>query len=87
MTKGCTGCHSIQGIAETGHVGPVLTFVADVAGERVEGLSASAYIAQSLASPQAFYVRGFGPTVAQMPDLDLSDDEIEALVDFLLEER
>jgi mono/diheme cytochrome c family protein len=88
LTKGCTGCHSIQGLATTGQIGPDLTFVGEAAGERVAGLSAEDYIAQSLATPQAFIVPGFEATTAgAMPDLNLSEAEIAALVDFLLEER
>ncbi|MGH8924176.1 MAG: c-type cytochrome [Acidimicrobiia bacterium] len=87
LSKGCTGCHSIQGLATTGQIGPDLRSVGETAGERVEGLSAEEYIAQSLSTPAAFYVPGFGPTIAEMPDLNLTDTEIDALVDFLLEER
>lgn len=88
LTKGCTGCHSIQGLATTGQIGPDLTSVGEVAGERVEGLSAEEYIAQSLATPQAFIVPGFEATTAgAMPDLNLTETEIAALVDFLLGER
>ena len=88
LSTGCTGCHSIQGVATTGQVGPDLTSVSQVAGERVEGLSAREYLAQSLAEPQAFVVPGYEATTAgAMPDFDLTDDEISALVDFLLEEH
>ena len=88
LSKGCTGCHSIQGVATTGQVGPDLTSVSQVAGARVPGLSATEYIAQSLAEPQAFVVPGYEATTAgAMPDFNLTEDEISALVDFLLEEH
>jgi cytochrome c oxidase subunit 2 len=88
LSKGCTGCHSIQGVATTGQVGPDLTSVGRVAGARVEGLSAAEYLAQSLAEPQAFIVPGYEVTTAgSMPDFNLTEDEISALVDFLLEEH
>ncbi|HEX5722616.1 MAG TPA: c-type cytochrome [Acidimicrobiia bacterium] len=88
LSKGCTGCHSIQGLATTGQIGPDLTSVGEVAGERVQGLSAEEYLSQSLATPQAFIVPGFEATTAgSMPDFDLTDGEVRALVDFLLEER
>jgi cytochrome c oxidase subunit 2 len=88
LSKGCTGCHSIQGVATTGRVGPDLTSVGRVAGARVEGLSAREYIAQSLAEPQAFVVPGYEATTAgAMPDFKLTEEEISALVDFLLEEH
>jgi hypothetical protein len=88
LTKGCTGCHSIQGLATTGQIGPDLTSIGEIAGDRVEGLSAEEYIAQSLATPEAFIVPGFGAdTAGAMPDLNLTEGEIAALVEFLMEER
>jgi mono/diheme cytochrome c family protein len=39
MGKGCGGCHTIIGVSEGG-IGPDLTFVGDVAGDRVKGLTA-----------------------------------------------
>ncbi|HEX9762151.1 MAG TPA: hypothetical protein VGA97_03530, partial [Acidimicrobiia bacterium] len=63
-------------------IGPDLTRVEAVAGSRVDGLSAEEYIRQSLREPQAFVVSGFGP---QMPTLSLSDAEVEALVELLVE--
>lgn len=64
-----------------GNVGPDLTAVATVAGSRVPGLAAADYLRQSIREPRAFVVSGFSP---QMPTLGLSDDEIEAVVTFLL---
>ena len=88
LSKGCTGCHSIQGLATSGQIGPDLTMVGKVAGDRVQGLTAKEYLSQSLASPQAFIVPGFEATTAgSMPDFELTEDEIGALVDFLLEDR
>ena len=88
LSKGCTGCHSIQGLATTGRIGPDLTSVGQVAGQRVVGMSAEAYLAQSLATPQAFVVPGYETTTAgAMPDFNLTEGEIAALIDFLLEER
>jgi hypothetical protein len=75
-------------LATTAQIGPDLTMVHRIAGERVEGLSAAEYIAQSLATPQAFIVPGYEATTAgSMPDFDLTENEIAALVEFLLEER
>ena len=88
LSKGCTGCHSIQGLATSGQIGPDLTMVGKVAGDRVQGLTAKEYLSQSLSTPQAFIVPGFEATTAgSMPDFELTEDEIGALVDFLLEDR
>ncbi len=82
-TKGCIGCHTLAGIAGTQmQVGPDLTALASRAGSRVEGLSAEAYVRQSLRTPGAFIVPGY--TQIAMPDLHLSDPEVDALVAFLL---
>jgi cytochrome c551/c552 len=83
LTKGCTGCHSIDGVSETAQIGPNLTGLADRAGDRVEGLSAEEYVHQSVLDPQAFIVDGYGPL---MPTLPLDTEELDALVVFLLDE-
>lgn len=79
--SGCTGCHSLDGVATEARIGPDLTGLASRAGDRVEGLGAPEYVAESIRNPASFIVPGFSP---MMPDLRLSDEEIEALVDFLL---
>ncbi len=62
-------------------VGPDLTAVADRAGTRVAGLDARSYIRQSLREPGAYRVAGYG---AVMPDLGLTDEQIDSLTAFLL---
>ena len=85
QAKGCSGCHSIAGVAESASIGPNLTRLASVAGERVSGLSAEEYVMQSIRDPQAFTVPDFGPDT--MPTLQVSDREVEVLVEFLLATR
>ena len=80
--KGCIGCHMHSAIPSARmQVGPDLTGLAVRAGARVEGLDAVAYVRQSLRDPGAY--RASGSTVV-MPDLHLSDAEVEALTSFLL---
>jgi cytochrome c551/c552 len=80
--KGCIGCHTHAAIPSSHmKVGPELTGLAERAGTRVTGLDARAYIRQSLREPGAFPVPGYS---ARMPDLHLSDAEIESLTAFLL---
>jgi hypothetical protein len=62
-------------------VGPDLTAVADRAATRVTGLDARAYIRQSLREPGAYRVAGYS---ALMPDLRLTDEQIDSLTAFLL---
>lgn len=78
--RGCIACHQGPGL-EGGQIGPDLTAVAAVAGSRVPGFDAAEYLRQSIRAPQAFVVPGFSSI---MPALGLSDDEIEAVVTFLL---
>ena len=85
QAKGCSGCHTIERVAEFASIGPNLTHLSDVADGRVEGMSAVAYVTQSIRQPQVFTVTGFGAGV--MPTFELSDAEVEALVGFLLTER
>jgi len=82
QAKGCSGCHTVAGVAEFASIGPDLTRLNEAAGDRVTGLSATAYVTQSIRQPQAFTVDGFG--VGVMPAFELSDAEVEALVGFLL---
>jgi cytochrome c oxidase subunit 2 len=84
QTRGCVGCHSIQGVSDAASIGPDLTGLSERAGDRVEGLDPSEYVIQSVRSPQAFIVPGYS---AFMPTIELSDDELEVVVDFLLEDR
>ena len=81
-TMGCTGCHMHASFPNARmQVGPDLTAVADRAGTRVSGLDARAYIRQSLREPGAYRVAGYS---AVMPDLRLTDEQIDSLTAFLL---
>jgi mono/diheme cytochrome c family protein len=82
--KGCVTCHRKNAISGAiGEVGPNLTGLAQRAADRKPGMSAQAYVRESLESPSAYVVPGFGGTIG-MPDLGLNDDEIAALSAFLL---
>ncbi len=81
-TKGCIGCHTHASFPNARmQVGPDLTAVADRAATRVTGLDARAYIRQSLREPGAYRVAGYS---ALMPDLALTNEEIDSLTAFLL---
>ena len=80
---GCTVCHSVDPGVEL--VGPNLSGVALVAGERVSGLDAEGYIRESILDPSAYVVEGFPD--GQMLDIyegTLTSDEIDALVAYLM---
>jgi cytochrome c551/c552 len=84
-TKGCVGCHMHASFPNAHmQVGSDLTAVADRAGTRVAGLDARAYIRQSLREPGAYRVAGYS---ALMPDLALTDEQIDSLTSFLLSSK
>lgn len=80
--RGCTACHTIEGISNS-RVGPDLTHIATNAGTRKPPLTAEEYIRESIEEPGAFVAEGYQPL---MPSLagDMTDDELDALVAFLL---
>lgn len=85
FAKGCATCHRMAGISQ-GIGAPDLTLLHEVAGSRRPGVSAEAYVRESLRTPAAFIAPGWtgSGAIAAMPDLQLSDDEIDALTAFLL---
>lgn len=81
---GCSICHSLDS-GETG-VGPSLAGVGLVAASRVESMSAEEYLRSSILEPDEYIVDGFRPgQMLDVYDSRLSDDEIDALVAFLID--
>lgn len=78
---GCITCHSLA--PDRVLVGPSLSGIGTTAGTRVAGVSADAYLRQSITEPDAFVVEGFD--AGRMPAWGevLSDAEVEALVGYL----
>jgi mono/diheme cytochrome c family protein len=81
--KGCTSCHDGPDGASLTDTGPSLADAPSWADERVDGLSAEEYVEQSMRNPSAF-ISPRAMSGVSMPLLQLSDDEIDALVDYLL---
>lgn len=87
-SKGCATCHTTA----TSHAlidgFPPLVDVAQWAADRRPGLSAQQYVAESIRTPDAFespvFAGSVGPT-AGMPQLGLTEAEIDALVVHLLQ--
>lgn len=81
---GCAGCHTFGPAGSTGTIGPSLDDLQSAAGDREPGKSAEEYVRESLTSPDAFLVQGFGNT---MPSFEgrLTDQQIDALVEYLLQ--
>ena len=79
-------CHKV--LSEEGEMGPSLKNVGTVAATRVQGMSASDYIRQSIVNPNAFVPQGFDPDM--MPgDLGekMTAKELEMIVKFLAESK
>jgi mono/diheme cytochrome c family protein len=87
--KGCIGCHSVSaaGLKSEVNAGPELSALAQIAPLRRPGLTADAYIRESIRLPQAFRVPGFSPGSVEMPTLPVDDAELDALVTFLLSDH
>ena len=81
---GCAGCHTFSPAGSNGTIGPNLDDLAAAAGEREPGKSAEEYVRESLTNPEAFLAEGFGNA---MPSYEgrLTDEQIQALVDYLLQ--
>ncbi len=80
---GCTICHSLD--PNQLKAGPSLAGVATRAASRVPGLSAEAYLRQSILEPNAYVVEGYpsGQMPANFKTL-LSDSQVQDIVAFLL---
>lgn len=79
----CAACHSLS--TDTVIVGPSLAGIATQAESRIEGLTASEYLEESILRPDAYRPPGFEN---QQMDTSLAKqltvEEVEALVAFLL---
>ena len=82
QSKGCVGCHNAPGLPGLAEVGPDLSDLRAQAASRRPPLTAAEYVRQSVREP-AFVREGF-VYGTEMPKLDLSDRELDALVAFLL---
>jgi cytochrome c551/c552 len=87
--KGCASCHTGPETAAVAGIGPDLSDAPAWAADRRPGMSAEDYIAESVRAPGAFVSPAFaarGGPVEAMPQLDVSDAELDALVAYLLAE-
>ena len=86
--KGCATCHDGPDSTAQFVEFPSLRNAAEWAGDRRAGMSAADYIAESIRTPSVFispaFVASGGPTTG-MPDLAVTDAEVDALVDHLLQ--
>ena len=81
VEKNCASCHTTSGARS---VGPTWDSLAGSEVELESGrvvVADAAYLAASIRNPQAELVAGFN--VVSMPTLDLTDDEVAALVEYI----
>ena len=79
---GCATCHSLE--ADVTIVGPSLAGIANRAGERVSGLSTEEYLRQSILEPNAFTAEGFSANIMPKWSDELSKEQVDSLIAFLL---
>lgn len=80
--QNCASCHSVNG--NTIIVGPSLAGVASRAGSRIEGLSAAEYIQLSILRPGEYVVEGFPDLMPTTFGTNLSGEELDAIIAYLL---
>jgi cytochrome c2 len=78
----CATCHAL--VPDTVIIGPSLAGIATRAGTRVEGQSAEEYIQNSIRRPDDYVVEGFKDVMITNLSMELTDEEMNALVAFLM---
>jgi mono/diheme cytochrome c family protein len=82
---GCGACHLLSDGGGAGIVGPALDGVSVIAADRIDGLSASDYLYESITAPSGYVVEGFVEGVMPSTYSELmSPEQIDALVEYLL---
>ena len=78
----CAQCHALT--PDTVVIGPSIAGLATRAASRIEGYSAEEYIEISILSPKEYLVEGFTDTMPTNFGKDLTSDELEAVVAYLM---
>ena len=82
FSQECARCHSLE--PDTVIVGPSLHGVADRAGSRVPNQDAAEYLLVSILSPADYIVAGFDDLMPTTLGTDLTSEELDAVIAFLL---
>lgn len=94
-TMGCGTCHTLDAADTSGQVGPELNGIGSRAAERIasegytgDATTAEGYIRESILSPNVHVVAGY-PENVMPPNFEgrLSDDQLNALVEFLMTQK
>jgi cytochrome c2 len=78
----CATCHAL--VPDTVIIGPSLAGVATRAETRVEGQSAEEYIQRSILRPDDYVVEGFKDVMITNLAMELTNEDMNALVAFLM---
>jgi nitric oxide reductase subunit C len=78
----CATCHA--NVPDSVIVGPSLSGVASRAGQRVEGMDARTYLQTSILNPAAFIVAGFPDSMPKDLGKQLTGEEFDAILAYLL---
>ncbi|MCB9449962.1 MAG: c-type cytochrome [Anaerolineaceae bacterium] len=78
----CATCHALT--PDVVIVGPSLAGVATRAGTRIPGMSAEAYFRQSILDPSAYVVEGFEDVMMKNFGQQLSADQINDIIAYLM---
>jgi cytochrome c oxidase subunit 2 len=85
--NGCGGCHQLADAGSSGTTGPSLDKLLEDAKENGAGKTPEEYIRESIENPNAVVVEGFAEgTMPQNFGNTLTDEQIDALVKYLLEQ-
>ena len=80
LNAGCTACHALD--REEPLSGPSMPGIATVAGTRVPGQDAAAYLRESIVAPETYVVEGYDPIMPPYPTM--TERDLDGLVAFLL---
>jgi mono/diheme cytochrome c family protein len=80
---GCAACHTLSKANATGDIGPNLDELAQAAGEQ-EG-SPEDFVRESVLDPDAVVAQGFQSGVMPSYEGRLTDEQVQALAEYLLE--
>lgn len=84
---GCNACHKLADAGAVGLVGPALDGIGGRAANVVPGQSAEEYIRTSIVKPTAYLVPNYQPVMPGDYGQRMSEAEITALVQYLLEQK
>ena len=82
---GCGSCHTFAPAGSNANIGPSLDELAGAAGDREPGKSAEDYVGEAILNPGAFTVEGFNQGVMPSYEGRLTDAQVKALTEYLLQ--